>query len=110
MVDLKEAAAPSSAGVRSLAARLPMVALSEPWPSQWIRLPPSTCHRHPGLRKADACEWPLRRARALPGLVALRLQRLRREALPPSTCPSEIQCRTGLVPALGTHPAAYVRR
>src|SRR6266478_5137929 len=48
--------------------------------SQWIRLPLSTCHRHPDLRKADACEWPLQRARALPWLVALRLQQLRREA------------------------------
>src|SRR5882724_6515651 len=78
--------------------------------SQWIRLPLSTCHRHPDLRKADAREWPLQRALALPWLVALRLQQLRREALRPSTYPSELQYRTGLVPALGTHLATYVRR
>src|SRR5258705_8057803 len=83
---------------------------SEPRQSQWIRLPLSTCHRHAGLRKADAGEWPLQRARALPWLVALRLQQLRHEALRPSTYPSELQYRTGLVPALGTHIAACVRR
>jgi hypothetical protein len=51
MVGLKEAAAAKlTAGVCSLVPRLPTVAPSEPWQSQWIRLPLSTCHRHAGLR------------------------------------------------------------
>jgi ribulose-5-phosphate 4-epimerase/fuculose-1-phosphate aldolase len=53
----------------------------EPRQSQRIRPPLSTCYRHAGLRKADACEWPLQQARGLLWLVALPLQQLRREAL-----------------------------
>src|SRR4029077_2572853 len=53
-----------------------------PFPdSQRIRPALSTCYRHAGLRKADACEWPLQQARGLLWLVALSLQPLRREAL-----------------------------
>src|SRR5262249_4071251 len=62
-----------------------------------IKLRPSTCWRHPGLGKADACEWPLRRARALPWLVAPRLPRLRREALRQSAYPFELNTRLGLL-------------
>src|SRR5688572_12770652 len=88
---LKEAAAVKlTAGVFARAAPA-TVALSEPWQSRWIRLPLSTCHQHPGLRKADACEWPLQRARAPPWLVALQLQQLRHEALRPPTYPPELQ-------------------
>jgi len=46
-----------------------------------IRPPPSTCYQHLILRKADACEWPLQRARALPWLFALRLLPFEREVL-----------------------------
>src|SRR5262249_59273659 len=75
-----------------------------------IRLPLATCYRYPGLRKANACEWLLQRAPALPWPLALRLQQLRREALQPSTYPFELRYTTGLVLALRTQVAAYARR
>jgi hypothetical protein len=60
MVGLNEvAAAKLTVWVCSLVSRLHMVAPSEPWQSQSIRLPLPVCHRHSGLRKADACDWPV---------------------------------------------------
>src|SRR5215468_8589188 len=73
-----------------------------------IRLPLATCYRYPGLCKADACEWLLQRAPALPWPLAFRLQQLRRDARQPSTYPFELQCTSGLVLALCTHLAACV--